>query len=429
MMASSKARVAVMTGQGGSHYAINILSGVCAVVAGALAAQCGGRLAANVPALAYDKALQTSDAAQAESVLRKVYEEGQQALGDNRLADAERAFRQVLAMDPENAGAYVNLGVVAMRRKQWAVALRNLEQGERLAPGVPGVRLNIGLTYYAEGKYEAATGAFESVIRDDPASAQAHYLLGMCYFFRGLYAGTVEQFEPLWNAQSDNLGYLYVLAVAADETGQHETEERAARRLFEVGANTPLLHLLMGKADLHRFKDDEALEELKQAAHLNPRLPFVHFYLGIAYRRHNQFAEAKTEFLEDLKIDPQVAYTYDELGAVCDYLREKTEAETYYKKAIQINPRLASSFYGLAKLLIGRRKYEGALRALENAEELDPQSASVHYLKAQALKGLGRNDDAQNELATVTRMQKTVRDDLERQVSGAVIPNPDLEEH
>jgi len=377
----------------------------------------------------YARLSQTSDAVQTESAFRRVYEEGQRALGENRLADAERAFRRVLAMDPQNAGAYANLGVIAMRRKQWAIALRNLEQSGRLAPGVPGVRLNIGLTYYAQGEYKAASSAFESVIRDDPASAQAHYLLGMCYFFRGLYAGTVEQFEPLWNAQSHNLGYLYVLAVAADETGRHETETRAARQLFEVGENSPVLHLLIGKADLHRFKDDEALDELKQAAHTNPRLPFVHFYLGIAYRRHSQFGEAKAEFLEDLKIDPQVAYTYDELGAVCDYLQQTNEAETYYKKAIQINPRLASAFYGLAKLLIRRGMYEEALRALEKAQGLDPGSASVHYLKAQALKGLGRLDDAQNELAIVSRMQKTVRDDLERQVSGAELPNPDLEEH
>lgn len=372
---------------------------------------------------------QTANAAQAESVFRQVYEDGQQALRENRLADAEKEFRQVLAMDPQNAGAYVNLGVIAMRRKQWAMALQNLEQGERLAPGIPGVRLNIGLTYYAEGEYKAAADAFASVIHDDPASAQAHYLLGMCYFFMGLYAQAVEQFEPLWDVQSRNLGYLYVLAVAADETGQRQTEERAARQLAEVGENTPVLHLLKGKAYLQRLQNDEALDELQQAAQINPKLPFVHFYLGIAYRRHNQFAKAKAEFLEDLKVDPQVAYTYDELGAVCDYLQQKNEAETYYQKALQLNPRLASSFYGLAKLLIGRQKYLEALRELEKAQQLDPQSTSVHYLKAKALEGLGRHDEAQNELAAVAHMQKNVRDDLERHISGAQIPNPDFGEH
>ncbi len=374
-------------------------------------------------------ATQTSNASPAESALRQTYEEGQQALSENRLADAEKAFHQVLALNPQDAGAYVNLGVIAMRRKQWEAALRNLKQGERLAPGVPGVRLNIGLTYYSEGDYTAAGEAFESVIHDDPTSVQAHYLLGMCYFFQGVYAQTVEQFEPLWDTQSRNLAYLYVLAVAADQTGQHETEERAARQLGEVGENTPTLHLLVGKADLQRSENNQALDELTQAARLDPKLPFVHFYLGIAYRRQNQFGEARTQFLEDLKIDPQVAYTYDELGAVCDHMQQTNEAETYYRKALQLNPRLTSSLYGLAKIRIARHQYEDALRALESAQKLDPQSASVHYLKAKALEGLGRRDQAQNELATVARMQKTVRDNLERQISGVQIPNPDLEQH
>jgi len=372
---------------------------------------------------------QSPSGAPAQSEFRYIYEQGEQALSENRLADAEKAFRQILAMNPQDAGAHANLGVIAMRRKQWPLALRELEESARLAPGVSGVRLNIGLTYYGEGDYKSAATAFESVVRDDPASTQARYLLGMCYFFRGLYADALKQLEPLWDSQSRNLGYLYVLAVAADETGAHPAEERAAAQLAEVGENSPMLHLLMGKADLQRQRNDDALSELKLAAQSNPKLPFVHFYLGVLYRRENRFAEAKTEFLEDLKIDPQVAYTYDELGAVCAYLQQTSEAEDDYRKALQIDPRLASSYYGLAKLLIARQEYKEALGALDQAQALDPQSVSVHYLKARALEGLGRRDDARAELAAVTRMQKTVRDNLEREISGATIPNPDLEQH
>jgi Flp pilus assembly protein TadD len=63
--------------------------------------------------------VQASSGPPAESAFRQVYEEGQQALSENRLEDAEKAFRKVLAMHPQDAGAYVNLGVIAMRRKQW----------------------------------------------------------------------------------------------------------------------------------------------------------------------------------------------------------------------------------------------------------------------------------------------------------------------
>ncbi len=69
------------------------------------------------------------------------------------------------------------------------------------------------------------------------------------------------------------------------------------------------------------------------------------------------------------------------------------------------------------------------MKALAKAQELDPQSASIHFLRAKALEGLGRHNEAQNELATVAKMQKTVRDDLERNISGREIPNPDLDQH
>jgi len=50
-----------------------------------------------------------------------------------------------MALNPRLAGAYANLGVVYIRRKQWTKALEMLYRAERLAPQVAGIRLNIGL--------------------------------------------------------------------------------------------------------------------------------------------------------------------------------------------------------------------------------------------------------------------------------------------
>ena len=65
-----------------------------------------------------------------------LFAEGEAALRAGELDRAERAFRKVLAADPGAAGAYANLGVIAMRRQQWAQALELLHQAERLAPSV-----------------------------------------------------------------------------------------------------------------------------------------------------------------------------------------------------------------------------------------------------------------------------------------------------
>src|SRR5690348_11012273 len=48
---------------------------------------------------------------------------GQAALQAGDLDAAEAAFRKVIAGDPRSGAAYSNLGVIAMRRKEWDRAI------------------------------------------------------------------------------------------------------------------------------------------------------------------------------------------------------------------------------------------------------------------------------------------------------------------
>ena len=65
---------------------------------------------------------------------QELFSEGETALRNGDLSQAERAFRRVLALNPKVAGAHANLGVIYMRHKQWHQALEMLRTAERLAP-------------------------------------------------------------------------------------------------------------------------------------------------------------------------------------------------------------------------------------------------------------------------------------------------------
>src|ERR1700720_3280520 len=95
---------------------------------------------------------------------QQLFQQGESALKKNDLDLAERSFRSVLAVDPQAVGAYANLGVIYMRRKQWQHALEMLHHAERLAPAMTGLRLNIGLVYYRQGDFKSAIPPFESVV-------------------------------------------------------------------------------------------------------------------------------------------------------------------------------------------------------------------------------------------------------------------------
>jgi tetratricopeptide (TPR) repeat protein len=327
-----------------------------------------------------------------------VFQHGQLALQDNRLAEAERDFRQVLQMDPRAGAAYANLGVVYMRRKQWDRALQSLEKAQELMPKVAGIRLNIGLVYYRQNAFLKAIPAFESVVREQPEALQARYLLGLCYFFAERWADATAMLEPLWAQQSDKFPYLYVLANAANRAGRADLDERASAQLLKIGNDTAEYHLFAGKYHLNREEYDMAIAEFKSAAKSDPRLTFVHFNLGWAYLKKQQYAEARDEFLKDVAIEPDLALNYDELGEVYWQMQDDANAEKSFREAIRRDPRLVSSHLGLAKIYQKQQKYTAALAEADRAVKLDPERTEAHYLRGQALLRLGRKEEAKKEL-------------------------------
>src|SRR5260370_16356508 len=69
--------------------------------------------------------------------VQQLFVAGETALRAGDLATAEKSFRRVLTQDPHMAGAYANLGVIAMRPPHRAPALTLLNRAQQLPPTSP----------------------------------------------------------------------------------------------------------------------------------------------------------------------------------------------------------------------------------------------------------------------------------------------------
>lgn len=355
----------------------------------------------------------------------QLFKQGQDALGQGRLDDAERAFRQVLAVDPQSGGAYANLGVVYMRRKQWSKALDTLHKAERLLPQLAGIRLNIGLAYYRQNEFLKAIPPFESVVRDQDA-LQPRYLLGLCYFFAERWADAANTLEPLWAQESTQPHYLYVLAKSARKAGKKDLDEKAWAQLMTAGQGVPEFHLLMGKEHLQLEQYDLALTELNAAAQADPNLPFVHFNLGLTYLKKQEYERARDEFLADVAVEPDLALNYEELGEVYALMQQDGDAEKNYREALRRDTQLVNSYVGLAKIYQRQQKFQQALAAIDSAGKLNPERTDVHYLRGQTLVHLGRKEEGRKELEAAVRIDNERRAQKEKQLEPAAMPSPEL---
>jgi tetratricopeptide (TPR) repeat protein len=351
----------------------------------------------------------------------------QQAEAELRAGDLERAeysFRALLARYPQLAGAYANLGVIYMRRKQWRPALAMLQKARDLAPEISGIRLNIGLTYYREGDFRSAIPSFQSVVKDLPNSLQARYLLGLCYFFTEQYASAADELEQIWSEEAEHLNYLYVLSIAENKAGRADWEQRALTHFVEIGQNSAEFHLLMGKADINHEEYDEAIRELGLANQADPKLPFVHFNLGLAWLKKQDLAKAKAEFREDVAIEPDVAYDYDQLGLI-DFLEQRDQdAEHNLRRALRLDPTLASAHFELSRVYQREHRFSEALTEIDSTLRLDPASSAVHYVRGRILERLGRSKEAEVEMQTFTRLSLSAREKRQKELDPESVPGP-----
>jgi Flp pilus assembly protein TadD len=358
---------------------------------------------------------------------RVAFAKGQAALSAGELDGAEKLFRQVLSVDPQSAAAYANLGVIAMRRKDWERALTLLKQAEQLDPRMSGVRLNVGIVEFRRANYSGAIAPLRSVLREQPDSAQARYLLGLCEVLTEHYGEAVTDLEPLWPERSKDVMYLYVVGIAAHNSGQSSLDEKALARMIEVGGDTPELHLILGKAYLNRQENDAAIKELNLAAAEDASLPFVHFNLGMAHTRLGDDDElAEAEFRKDIEIEPDVADDYAQLGLLYARQQKKPEAERVFEEALRREPRLATARLGLAQLYFGEEKFALALREADAAVRLAPDNQSVHYLRGRILTRLGRQTEARTELAAAQKLMNQSLGKARANLGDGTIPNPEL---
>ncbi len=111
---------------------------------------------------------------------------------------AERAYRKVLAIDPEHAGALLNLGNMSFQAGALRAALDLYERAAAAAPTLPEAQYNLANVLDDLGQVDAAVAAYARTLALAPAFKAAHFNLALLWEKHGHR----ERARPHWE------GYL-----------------------------------------------------------------------------------------------------------------------------------------------------------------------------------------------------------------------------
>jgi Flp pilus assembly protein TadD len=97
------------------------------------------------------------------------------ASATDTLAQAETAFRRVLELNPADALAYFQLGLLLKSRGDNSQAASQFERAAQLTPGLTEAHLELGRMAKDAQDWTKAALEFEAVLAWSPQDAEAHY--------------------------------------------------------------------------------------------------------------------------------------------------------------------------------------------------------------------------------------------------------------
>lgn len=173
----------------------------------------------------------------------------------------------------------------------------------------------------------------------------------------------------------------------------------ASLAVYELDPDSYRAHQLRAQFMEASNKDEDAIAEYQNVLIRNPGVQNIHFAIGSLYWKDQRFAEARAELEAELKINPNHPDALYELGDIAAFFDDPKAAEKYFLGALKLRPNLIEAHYGIEKICTQSGRYQESLANLRTILAIDPSQATAHYRLATVYRKMGRQRDAEKELA------------------------------
>jgi tetratricopeptide (TPR) repeat protein len=347
----------------------------------------------------------------------------------NDPSSAVKEFEAVLALNPKNAEAYANLGVIAFVQQDCATASGDFRKALAIDPSLVRIQALLGLCEKKMGKPSAEALLEKSFpkLTDKRLRLQVGMELASLYDEQGDSGGTASVMRALVDLAPDNVDVLFMAQRVYSELADDTLNKLAVLAPDSARMQQVIAERLVNGGDLKG-----AIEHYRKALQINPKLPGVHFELGEAILESapsdpGAQKEAENEFKTAVNIDGDTAKTECQFGDIAYSQSDLDGAFAHYQRAYQLNPNEAPAQIGLARILMTREKPQEAIKYLRMAVARDPLNGGAHYRLAQAYRRAQMMDEAKKEAKLVEEI-KSAKDRVEALYHEMNIPRRPTDE-
>jgi tetratricopeptide (TPR) repeat protein len=222
-------------------------------------------------------------------------------LGD---PDTRDRWERMLRINPRDALAHYNLGIVLEQAGEPLAAIAHYEQAIQNQPDYPMAHYNLGIALVGQGRLAEAIGHFEKTVRLLPGLAGAHVNLGVALMKQGRPAEAIGHYEQALLINSGSAEAHYNLGVALAKLGRTQQAIAHYEQALRLKPDYAVAHYNLGNALLQMDRTSEAIAHYEQALRLQPDYAEAHYNLGIALEQAGRLPEAVNHYEQALWIKP-----------------------------------------------------------------------------------------------------------------------------
>ena len=296
---------------------------------------------------------------------------------EGRLAEAEAAYRAVLANDPDNVDALHFLGVLAFQRNDYRKAEELIGRSLARNPANAAARNNLGNALAAQARLDEAMACYREALALQPGFVGALVNLGAGSMAQGKAEEAVGYYAQALDIEPGNAMALSNLGNAYRQQDRLEDAAACHAKAIALDPDLPEAQHNFGNSlhDLGRLDEAEAC--YRKALLLRPGFAEALTSLGNVLDNRGRIEEAQQCHRQALAQKPDFADAHCNLGNTLVAQGQLQEAQGCFDQALRFRPGLAPATFSLANLRLMLGDYASGLPLYEC--RFDQQALSRLY--------------------------------------------------
>ncbi len=325
--------------------------------------------------------------------------QGEQFVDAGDIISAQKSFRQIIAIKPDDLKANYMLGVLLAEQGNTDEATGFLEKAIGLDQSYPDSYLVLARICLAKNEYQQAMDYCKKAVELDPDFEDAWQLLcGLSSHLREYATAYISckkamSFSPQSFSVQFNFGNSLFVQKKYDEAAKH----------YKIAVDLDSNPIEAWQALVHSLYNCKKLEDAqKYAVAALKRFPsdlFLHNLLSGIFIDTGFFDQAEQQLKKALALGNGNADLFIVLGNLHQRKHEHDKAIEVYQKALTLSPNTAQIYFNIGCSYLELENYQYAQEYLRKTVELNQGIPEAKHLLAVA-EGKNPEDRADNEHLT-----------------------------